>query len=205
MPEVGHPMVPLIWLLGQPHLRWEWWAIISSSPVVRIVFYHVMEVSCYHFFFERLNCNSVCALLLWGLLFASTSRHSVEVRSMLNSSALTCSSASQSCLRIHLGCLTALLEQSIWSLRLPQEMQRRSSRWAHTSFGIPLAPDNLIVWENLLFPLLALVEDQAPRKDYGTDCGCARIQSNGIIALEIKCYCRRFVNSCGTVLIFGSW
>ncbi len=24
-------------------------------------------------------------------------------------------------------------------------------------FGIPLAPDNLIVWENLLLPLLALV------------------------------------------------
>ncbi len=55
------------------------------------------------------------------------SRHSVEVRSMLNLSALTCKSALQSCLRIHLGCLTALLEQSIWSPRLPQEMQRRSS------------------------------------------------------------------------------
>ncbi len=48
--EVGHPMVPLIWLLGQPHLRWEWWAIIPSSPLVTIVFYHVMKVSCYHSF-----------------------------------------------------------------------------------------------------------------------------------------------------------
>ena len=55
-----------------------------------------------------------------------------------------------------------------------------------------------------MFPQLALVGDQAPRKDCGTDFGCVSIQSNGIIALEIKCYCRRFVNSCGTVLIFGS-
>ncbi len=37
-----------------------------------------------------------------------------------------------------------------------------------------------------------------------TDFGCVSIQSNGIIASEIKCYRRRFVNSCGTVLIFGS-
>ncbi len=72
-------------------------------------------------------------------------------------------------------------------------------------FWDSISSDNLIVWENLLFPLLALVGDQAPGKDDGTDFGCAWIQSNGIIALEIKCYCRRFVNSCGTVLIFGSW
>jgi hypothetical protein len=63
----------------------------------------------------------------------------------------------------------------------------------------------VIVWENLLFPLLALVGVLAPRKDDGTDFGCARIHSNGLVALEIKCYCRRLVNSCGTVLIFGSW
>ena len=72
-------------------------------------------------------------------------------------------------------------------------------------FWDSISSDNLNVWENLLFPWLALVGDQAPRKDYGTDFGCVWIQSNGIIALEIKCYCRRFVNSCGTVLIFGSW
>ena len=54
------------------------------------------------------------------------SRHSVEVRGMSNLP-VTSKSASQSCLRIHLGCLTGLLEQSIWSPRLPQEMQRRSS------------------------------------------------------------------------------
>ena len=71
-------------------------------------------------------------------------------------------------------------------------------------FWDSISSDNLIVWENLLFPWLALVGDQAPRKDYGTDFGCVSIQSNGIVALEIKCYCRRFVDSCGTVLIFGS-
>jgi hypothetical protein len=68
-----------------------------------------------------------------------------------------------------------------------------------------ISSDNVIVWENLLFPLLALVGDQALRKDDGIDFGCAWIQSNGIIVLEIKCYCRRFVNSCGTVLVWGSW
>ena len=72
-------------------------------------------------------------------------------------------------------------------------------------FWDSISSDNVIVWENLLFPLLALVGDQTPRKDDGTDFGCAWIQSNGLIALEIKCYRRRFVNSCGTVIIFGSW
>ncbi len=89
-----------------------------------------------------LPCNgSVLLSLLLGEYFAimsapialgsfthKYSSHSVEVRIMSNLSALTCKSASQSCLRIHLGCLTVLLEQSIWSPRLPQEMQRRSSR-----------------------------------------------------------------------------
>ncbi len=35
-----------------------------------------------------------------------------------------------------------------------------------------ISSNNVIVWENLLFPLLALVGDQAPRKDDGTDFGC---------------------------------
>jgi hypothetical protein len=56
-----------------------------------------------------------------------------------------------------------------------------------------------------MFLLLALVGVLAPRKDDGTDSGCIWIQSNGLIALEIKCCCMRFVNSCSTVLIFGSW
>ena len=127
IPEVGHPMVPLIWLLGQPHFRREWQAIIPFSPVVTIVFYHVMEVSCYHSFWAVTSRLCLCLVAL-GSFTHKYSRHSVEVRSMSNLSALTCKSASQSCLRIHLGCLTGLLEQSIWSPRLPQEMQRRSSR-----------------------------------------------------------------------------
>jgi hypothetical protein len=40
-------------------------------------------------------------------------------------------------------------------------------------FWDSISSDNVIVWENLLFPLLALVGDQAPRKDDGTDFGCA--------------------------------
>ncbi len=65
-------------------------------------------------------------------------------------------------------------------------------------FWDSISSDNVIVWENLLFPLLALVGDQAPRKDDGTDFGCTLIQSNGLIALEIKCHCRGLVNSCST-------
>ncbi len=40
-------------------------------------------------------------------------------------------------------------------------------------FWDSISSDNLIVWENLLFSLLALVGDQAPRKGDGTDFGCA--------------------------------
>jgi hypothetical protein len=47
------------------------------------------------------------------------------------------------------------------------------------------------------------VGDQAPRKDDGTDFGCIVIQSNGVIALEIKGCCIRLVNSCNTELISG--
>jgi hypothetical protein len=57
--------------------------------------------------------------------------------------------------------------------------------------------------ENLPSPLLVLVGDQGPRKDDGTDFGCIWIQSNGLIALEIKCSCMRLVNSYNTIFIFG--
>ncbi len=57
-------------------------------------------------------------------------------------------------------------------------------------FWDSISSDNLIVWENLLFPSLALVGDQTPRKDDDTDFGCAWIQSICLIALKIKCYYR---------------
>ena len=72
-------------------------------------------------------------------------------------------------------------------------------------FWDSISSDNLIVWENLLFSFVsALVGDQAPRKDDGTDFGCALIQSNGKIVLEIKGCCIRLVNSCDTMLIWGN-
>ncbi len=127
-------LVTLVW----PHSRWEWQAIISSSPVVMIVFYHAMEVSCYHFF-GQLNCNYVYALLLWGLLLVSTPRYSGKVHRMSNLSALTFKSASQSCLRVHLECLTAVKS----NLFGPQDCLKRCR--GHQGeliplLGIPLAP-----------------------------------------------------------------
>jgi hypothetical protein len=51
IPEVGHTMVPFdLVTLVRPHSRSEWRVIIPSSPVAPIVFYHAMEVSCYHSF-----------------------------------------------------------------------------------------------------------------------------------------------------------
>ncbi len=155
--------------------------------------------------FGQLNRNSVYALLLWGLLLVSTSRYSVKVHRMSNLSTFTCKSASQSCLRIPLDCLVSCWEQSIWSSRLPQEMQRRSSRWAHTSFGISLALTMWLSGEPAVSIVSSCGSILVPRKDDGTDFGCAWIQSNCLIALEIKCYCMRLVNSCSTMLIFGSW
>ncbi len=57
-------LVTLVW----PHSRWEWQAIIPSSPVVTIVFYHAMEVSCYHSFWavkSRLCLRLVTLGLSW--------------------------------------------------------------------------------------------------------------------------------------------
>jgi hypothetical protein len=107
LPEVGHTMVPLIWLLWTNHTQGEsgeqsfclaqWSQCCSTMPWKCLVITS----------FGRLNCNYVYALLLWGLLLVSTSRYSVKVRRMSNLSALTFKSALQSCLRIHLDCLTA--------------------------------------------------------------------------------------------------
>jgi hypothetical protein len=155
--------------------------------------------------FGWLNCDYVYALLLWGQLFVSTSRYSVKVRRMLNLSALTCKSASRSCLRIHLDCLTAIKS----NLFGPQDCFKRC-RGGHQGELIPLLgiPLVLTMWLSGE-PAVSIVSSceriLAPRKDDGTDFGCIWIQSNGLIAIEIKCYCMRLVSSCSIVLIFGSW
>jgi hypothetical protein len=102
----------------------------------------------------------------------------------------------------HLDCLTALLRAIYLVLKTASRGAEELIRVSSYIFWDSISSDNVIVWENLLFLLLALVGDQAPRKDDGTDFGCTWIRSNGLIALEIKCYCMRFVNSCGTMLIF---
>ncbi len=155
--------------------------------------------------FGQLNCDYVYALLLWGLLLVSTSRYSVKVRRMSNLSALTFKSVSQSCLRIHLDCLTAIKS----NLFGPHNCLKRC-RGGHQGeliplLGIPLAPTMWLSGEPAVSIVSSCGSILAPRKDDGTDFGCVGIQSNGLIALEIKCYCIRFVNSCSTVLIFGSW
>jgi hypothetical protein len=78
-------------------------------------------------------------LLLWGLLHVSTSRYSGKVRRMSNLFALTFKSALQSCLRIHLDCLTAVKS----NLFGPQDFLKRC-RGGHQGeliplLGIPLA------------------------------------------------------------------
>ncbi len=151
--ESRHTFVPLIWLLWSDHTlstMWEWQAIIPSCPLVTIV--STMPWKCLVITpFRRFNCNYVCALLLWGLLLVSASRYSVKVHRMSNFSALTFKSASQSCLRIYLDCLIICYEQSIWSSRLPQEMQRRSSRWAYTSSWYFISSNNVIVCRTCRF------------------------------------------------------
>jgi hypothetical protein len=157
IPELRHTLVLLIWLHWSDHIlsmRWEWWAIIPSCPVFMIVFYHALAMSWKSLVitpFGQLNRNYVCALLLWGLLLVSASKYSVKVCRMSNLSALTFKSASQSCLRILLDCLVNIQEQSRWSSRLPQEIQRRSSRWAHTSSWDSISSNNVIVGRTCRF------------------------------------------------------
>ncbi len=128
-------LVTLVW----PHLRWEWQAIIPSSPVFTIVFYHVLEVSCYHSFWAVTLQLCLCLVTL-GSITCKYSSYSAKVHRMLNLSALTFKSALQSCLRIHLDCLTAIKS----NLLGPQDRLKRC-RGGHQGelihpLGIPLAP-----------------------------------------------------------------
>ncbi len=140
IPEVQHTLVPLKWLLwsdrtqgkcGKQSFHLAQWSQQCST----------MSWKCLVITpFGRLNCNYVCALLLWGLLLVSTSRYSFEVRRMSNLSTLTCKSVSQSCLRIHLDCPTAVKS----NLFGPQDCLNQC-RQGHEGeliqlLGIPLAP-----------------------------------------------------------------
>jgi hypothetical protein len=155
--------------------------------------------------FGRLNCNYVYALLVWGILLVSTSRYSVKVCRMLNLSAMTFKSASRSCLRIHLDCLPAVKN----NLFGPQDCLRRcrGGNQGELIFllGIPLAPPMWLSGGPAVSIVSSYGSILAPRKNDDTDFGCVWIQYNGLIALEIKCCCMRYVNSCSNVLIFESW
>ncbi len=110
IPELGPILVLLIWLFWSGRtlsMRQEWQAIVPSCPVVTIVLYHAMEVSCCHFFWA-VELRLCLRLVTLGSILVSASRYSVEVRRMWNLFALTFNSASQNCLRIHLDCLTAV-------------------------------------------------------------------------------------------------
>jgi hypothetical protein len=50
IPDIGHTVVPLNWLLGLTTLEVRVVSDHPSSPVVTVLFYHVLEVSCYHSF-----------------------------------------------------------------------------------------------------------------------------------------------------------
>ncbi len=140
IPELGNTLVPLIWLLWSDHTQGEsgeqsfhlaqWSRQCSTMPWKCLVITS----------FGWLNCDYVYALLLWGLLLLSASRYIVAVRRMSNLSALTFKSASQSCLRIHLDCLTAV-ESNLFG---PQDCLKQC-RGGHQGelihlLGIPLAP-----------------------------------------------------------------
>ncbi len=129
VPELGHTLVPLIWLFWSDETQGEsgkqsfrlaqWSQLCSTMPWKCLVITP----------FGQLNYDYVVySLLLWGLLLVSASRYSGKVRRMLNFSELTFKSVLQSCLRIHLNYLVNIHKQSIWSSRRSQEMQRRSSR-----------------------------------------------------------------------------
>ncbi len=167
IPELGHSLVPLIWLLWSDHTlstRWEWRATILSSPVVMIVFYHAMEVSCCHLFWAVKLWLCLCHVTM-GSLLASASRYSVEVHRMSNLSALTFKSALQSCLRIHLDCLTAIKS----NLFGPQDCLKRC-RGGHRGelihlLGIPLAPTMRLSGE----PVISIVSScgrSSPKKGW---------------------------------------
>ncbi len=140
IPEVGNTMVPLIWLLWSDHTQGEsgkqsfrlaqWSQQCSTTPWKCLVITP----------FGQLNYDYVYALLLWGLILVSTSRYSVNVHRMSNLSALTCKSASRSCVRIHLGCLTAIKSNLFGPLDCLKRCRGGNQGELIPLLGIPLAP-----------------------------------------------------------------
>jgi hypothetical protein len=140
IPELGHTLVPLIWLLWSDHTQGA-----SGKQSFCLAQWSQQCLPCHgsillSLILGWLNCKYVYALLLWGLLLVSTSRYSIEVHRMSNLSALTFKSASQSCLRIHLDCLTSVKS----NLFGPQDCLKRC-RGGHQGelihlLGIQLAP-----------------------------------------------------------------
>ncbi len=79
-----------------------------SSPVVRVVFYHVLEVSCYHSFWAVKLQLFLCLVTLGYITckYLQVFRYSAQDVKFV---CIDFKSASQSCLRIHLDCLTVPL------------------------------------------------------------------------------------------------
>ncbi len=140
--------------------------------------------------FGWLNCDCVCTLLLWGLLPLVVCK-CLQVFSL--------SAQDVNFFRIDFWVSNAKLIKN--PPRLSSEHSRAiylvlktASRDAeevikvssYTFLGFHQL-QKFACLENLLFPLLTLVGDQAPRKDDGTDFGYILIQSKGLIALELKC------------------
>ncbi len=106
-PELGHILVPLIWLFWSNHTLGESgeqsFSLAQWSRQCSTMQWKCLVITP----FGRLNLDYVYALLLWHLLLVSASRYSDKVRRMSNLSASTFKSVLQSRLRIHLGCLVA--------------------------------------------------------------------------------------------------
>jgi hypothetical protein len=107
IPCVGHTVGPLNWLLWSDHTWGEGGEWSPSSPLVTVVFYHVLEVSCYHSF-RAVKSQLFLRLVTLGCFACKhlqVFRYSVQDVKFVR---IDFKSALQSCLRIHLDCLTAV-------------------------------------------------------------------------------------------------
>ncbi len=141
-------LVLLVW----PHLRWEWQAIIPSSPVVTIVFYHAMEVSCYHSFWAVklqlcLHLDTLGSII--GKCLQVFSWSAQDVKFVCIDFLVSIAKLLKDPSRLS----NCHYKKSIWSSRLLQEMQRGPSMWAHTSSWDSISSDNVIVWRTCHFHL----------------------------------------------------